>query len=326
MSDDSSASDSDVAEAKRGWFAKLKAGLSPSTTSLSGGIGAILTRTRLDQATLEELEDHLIAADLGQATAVAVTEKLRADRFDKSVTDAEVRTALAEYITLILEPLARPLTIKGTHKPHVILVAGVNGSGKTTTIGKLAQQFRRSGYSVVLAAADTFRAAAIDQLKIWGERVGVEVVAGSVGGDAASLAFEALKKAKNDRADVLLIDTAGRLQNKANLMAQLVKIVHVVRKLDQSAPHDSLLVLDATTGQNAINQVEVFKQECGTTGLIMTKLDGTARGGVLVAIAEKFGLPIHAIGVGENIDDLQPFEARAFAAALTGIDEPAPVD
>ncbi len=320
MSGDSPSSESKDAGAKRGWFTKLKAGLSRSTSSLSDGIGAILSRGKLDQATLDDLEEHLIAADLGVATAVAVTETLRAERFDKSITDSEIRAALAAHITKILDPLAHPLTIDPTHKPHVILVAGVNGTGKTTTIGKLAQQLRQSGHSIVLAAADTFRAAAIDQLKIWGERVGVEMVAGEVGGDAAGLAFEAFEKARNDDADVLMIDTAGRLQNKANLMAELVKIVRVVRKLDPTAPHDSLLILDATTGQNAINQVEIFKQECGTTGLIMTKLDGTARGGVLVAIAEKFGLPIHAIGVGENIDDLQPFEARAFAAALTGID------
>ena len=307
-------------DAYRSWFTRLKAGLSRSTSSLGDGIASILSRGKLDQATLDELEEHLIAADLGVATAAAVTEKLSAERFDKAITDAEIRAALADHIEEILHPLARPLAVDPTLKPHVILVAGVNGTGKTTTIGKLAQQLHQSGHSIVLAAADTFRAAAIDQLKIWGERVGVDVVAGQVGGDAASLAFEAFEKAKADGADVLLIDTAGRLQNKANLMAELVKIVRVIRKIDESAPHDSLLVLDATTGQNAVNQVEIFKDECGTTGLVMTKLDGTARGGVLVAIAEKFGLPIHAIGVGEKIDDLQPFEARAFADALTGLD------
>ena len=304
----------------RGWFSRLKAGLSRSTSSLGDGIAAILSRGKLDQATLDELEEHLIAADLGVATAAAVTQKLSAERFDKSITDQEIRAALADHITEILKPLAQPLTIDPAHKPHVVLVAGVNGTGKTTTIGKLAQQLNGAGHKVVLAAADTFRAAAIDQLQIWGTRVGVEVVTGQVGGDAAGLAFEALQKARAEGADVLLIDTAGRLQNKANLMAELVKIVRVIRKLDASAPHDSLLVLDATTGQNAINQVEIFKDECGTSGLVMTKLDGTARGGVLVAIAEKFGLPIHAIGVGESIDDLQPFEARAFAEALTGAD------
>ena len=321
MSDAGPPTESADTEAKSGWFARLKSGLSGSTSSLGSGITAILTHTKLDQATLDNLEEHLIASDLGVATAAAVTEKISADRFDKSITDVAIRTALAEHVSEILSPLARPLTINPAHKPHVILVAGVNGTGKTTTIGKLAQQLRQSGHSIVLAAADTFRAAAIDQLKIWGERVGVEVIAGKVGGDAASLAFEAFEKAKADRADVLLIDTAGRLQNKSNLMDELVKIVRVVKKLDPSAPHDSLLVLDATTGQNALSQVEVFKETCGTTGLIMTKLDGTARGGVLVAIAEKFDLPIHAIGVGENIDDLQTFDAGAFASALTGIDD-----
>ena len=305
---------------KGSWFARLKAGLSSSTFSLGEGISSILSRGNIGQATLDELEDHLIASDLGVVTARAVTAKLAADRFDKSIGESEVRSALAEHISQILQPLAHPLVIDPAHKPHVILVAGVNGTGKTTTIGKLAHQLHAEGHSIVLAAADTFRAAAIDQLKIWGERVGVEVVAGEVGGDAAGLAYAALEKAQAEGANVLLIDTAGRLQNKTNLMAELVKIVRVLRKLDSSAPHDSLLVLDATTGQNAISQVESFKDQCGTSGLIMTKLDGTARGGVLVAIAEYFSLPIHAIGVGERIDDLRPFEARAFAKALTGAD------
>ncbi len=303
-----------------GWFARLKSGLSRSTASLGEGITSILSRGKLDQETLDALEDHLIAADLGIATAAAVTGKLAAERFDKSISDAEVRSALAEHIVAILEPVARPLAIDPAHKPHVILVAGVNGTGKTTTIGKLANQLHAQGHSIVLAAADTFRAAAIDQLKIWGERAGVAVVAGEVGGDAAGLAFAALEKAQAEGADLLMVDTAGRLQNKADLMDELVKVVRVLRKLDPSAPHDSLLVLDATTGQNAISQVATFKDQCGISGLIMTKLDGTARGGVLVAIAERFGLPIHAIGIGEKIADLRRFDARAFAEALTGVE------
>ncbi len=303
---------------KGGWFARLKAGLSSSTSSLGEGISSILSRSNVGQETLDELEDHLIASDLGVATARAVIAKLAANRFDRSISESAVRSALAEHISQILQPLAQPLVINPAHKPHVILVAGVNGTGKTTTIGKLAHQLHAEGHAIMLAAADTFRAAAVDQLKVWGERVGVEVIAGKVGGDAASLAYTALEKAQAKGASVLLIDTAGRLQNKANLMAELLKIVRVLRKLDSSAPHDSLLVLDATTGQNAISQVESFKDQCGTSGLIMTKLDGTARGGVLVAIAEYFSLPIHAIGVGEEIDDLRPFEAHAFAKALTG--------
>ena len=304
-----------------GWFARLKSGLSRSTASLGEGITSILSRGKLDQETLDALEDHLIAADLGIATAAAVTGKLAAERFDKSISDAEVRSALAEHIVAILEPVARPLAIDPAHKPHVILVAGVNGTGKTTTIGKLANQLHAQGHSIVLAAADTFRAAAIDQLKIWGERAGVDVVAGEVGGDAAGLAFAALEKAQAEGADLLMVDTAGRLQNKADLMDELVKVVRVLRKLDPSAPHDSLLVLDATTGQNAISQVATFKDQCGISGLIMTKLDGTARGGVLIAIAEQFELPIHAIGIGEKITDLRRFDARAFAEALTGVED-----
>ena len=303
-----------------GWLARLKSGLSRSAASLGGGIASILGRGRLDGETLAALEDHLIACDLGVATAQAMTAKLAAGRFEGSVGEVEVRRLLAEHIAEILAPLARPLTIDPLRRPHVILVAGVNGTGKTTTIGKLASQLGAEGHAVVLAAADTFRAAAIEQLAIWGRRAGAEVVAGAIGGDAAGLAFAALEKARAEGAEVLLIDTAGRLQNKAGLMAELAKIVRVLRKLDPSAPHDSLLVLDATTGQNAIAQVEAFKDECGISGLVMTKLDGTARGGVLVAIGERFGLPIHAIGVGEDIGDLRPFAARAFAEALAGVE------
>ena len=303
-----------------GWLARLKSGLSRSAASLGGGIASILGRGRLDGETLAALEDHLIACDLGVAAAQGMTAKLAAGRFAGPVGEVEVRRLLAEHIAEILGPLARPLRVDPARRPHVILVAGVNGTGKTTTVGKLASQLRAEGIAVVLAAADTFRAAAIEQLAIWGQRAGAEVVAGAVGGDAAGLAFAALEKARAEGADALLIDTAGRLQNKAGLMAELTKIVRVVHKLDPSAPHDSLLVLDATTGQNAIAQVEAFKDECGISGLVMTKLDGTARGGVLVAIGERFGLPIHAIGVGEGIGDLRPFAARAFAEALAGIE------
>jgi len=303
-----------------GWLARLRSGLSRSAASLGDGIASILGRGRVDGETLAALEDHLIACDLGVAAAQGMTAKLAAGRFERSVGEVEVRRLLAAHIAEILAPLARPLTIDPAHRPHVVLVAGVNGTGKTTTVGKLASQLRAEGRAVVLAAADTFRAAAIEQLAIWGQRAGAEVVAGAVGGDAAGLAFAALEKARAEGADALLIDTAGRLQNKAGLMAELAKIVRVLRKLDPSAPHDSLLVLDATTGQNAIAQVEAFKDECGISGLVMTKLDGTARGGVLVAIGERFGLPIHAIGVGEGIGDLRPFSARAFAEALAGVE------
>jgi fused signal recognition particle receptor len=248
-----------------------------------------------------------------------VTKKLAATRYGKDVTAEEVRAALAEEIASILGPVAHPLVIDPAHKPFVILVAGVNGTGKTTTVGKLASHFREEGKTVFLAAGDTFRAAAIDQLKIWGERAGAHVVAGNVGADAAGLAFDAYTQARDADADVLLVDTAGRLQTKTNLMEELKKIVRVLKKVDESAPHASILVLDATTGQNAHSQVELFGAACDLTGLVMTKLDGTARGGVLVALASRFGLPINAIGVGEGIDDLAAFDAPNFARALAGI-------
>ena len=303
-----------------GWLGRLRAGLARSSRTLGEGIAGVLSRQRLDGRALEEIEELLIAADLGVAAAAAVTQRIARTRVESDGAD-QVRAALAEEVAAILEPVARPLNIDAGHKPHVILVAGVNGTGKTTTIGKLAHRFRCQGLHVVLAAADTFRAAAIDQLKIWGERAGAEVVARAPGSDSAGLAFEALQRAGVEGADVLLIDTAGRLQNKAHLMDELAKIVRVVRKLDASAPHSSLLVLDATTGQNAHSQVETFRDVCEVTGLVMTKLDGTAKGGVLVALASRFGLPVHAIGVGEGIDDLQPFEARAFARALAGLED-----
>jgi len=305
---------------RQGWFARLKSGLKRSSSALTRGIGDIFTKRRLDDDTLEELEDLLISADLGVATAGKVSQRLAADKFDKEISPRDVRAALAEVIGEVLAPVARPLHIDPDHRPHVILMVGVNGTGKTTTIGKLARQFRAEGRSVMLAAGDTFRAAAIEQLQVWGERSGVPVVAGKVGGDAAALAFEALTRARAEGVDVLMIDTAGRLQNKQGLMDELAKIVRVIRKIDDKAPHDVLLVLDATTGQNAVNQVAVFRDIAGVTGLIMTKLDGTARGGVLVACAEKFALPIHLIGVGEGVEDLHPFNAADFAGAIAGLD------
>ena len=301
---------------KRGFFARLKEGLSRSTSGLVGGVAAIFTKRKLDDAALEELEELLIRGDLGVATAAKITAALRKERFGKDVGEDEVRAFLGDSIAALLKPVERPLTVTG--KPHVVLVVGVNGVGKTTTIGKIAQRLRGEGKKVMLAAGDTFRAAAIDQLGIWGERVGAPVVSTKVGGDSAGLAFTALERARAEGSDVLLIDTAGRLQNKAHLMDELAKVVRVLKKLDADAPHATLLILDATTGQNAINQVEVFRELAGVTGLVVTKLDGTARGGVLVAIAEKFGLPVHYVGVGEKAEDLQPFDAAAFARALTG--------
>jgi fused signal recognition particle receptor len=311
-----------VAEAKlprTPWFQRLKSGLARSSNALSTGIAAILTRRRLDAAALDEFEDMLIRADLGLATAAAITEALRGGRFDREISEAEVKTLLAAEIEKVLAPVAEPLAINATLKPHVVLVVGVNGTGKTTTIGKLAAKLRAEGRTVTLAAGDTFRAAAIDQLKIWGERTGARVIARAPGSDAAGLAFDALKEAKETGADVLLIDTAGRLQNREELMAELEKIVRVIRKLDPAAPHSVLLTLDATTGQNALSQVDIFGKRAGVTGLVMTKLDGTARGGILVAIAAKYGLPVHFIGVGESIDDLEPFAAGDFARALAGL-------
>ena len=308
-------------EEKTGWLRGLRSGLSRSAGALGGGIGAIFTDRELDDAALDEFEELLIGADLGVETAARMRADLATDRFGRNVTGDEVRAALAEKAAAILEPVAQELAFKAECKPQVVLVVGVNGTGKTTTIGKLAQAWTRAGKSVVLAAGDTFRAAAIEQIKIWGARACVPVVAGKPGGDAAGLAFEAIEQARSSNADIVLIDTAGRLQNKADLMAELEKIVRVVKKVDASAPHNVLLVLDATTGQNALSQVEVFQNVCDVTGLVMTKLDGTARGGVLVALAARFGLPVHAIGVGEKAEDLQPFSARDFARALVGLDE-----
>ena len=303
---------------KKGWFSRLTQGLKRSSSKLGEGITGIFTKRKLDDDALEELEELLIQADLGVATSARIAGEIARTRFDKEVSPEEIREALAEQIAPILEPVARPLTVDPARKPHVVLVVGVNGSGKTTTIGKLATQFRAEGKSVMLAAGDTFRAAAVEQLQIWGERTGCPVVAKETGADAAGLAYDAVKRAREEGTDLLLIDTAGRLHNKADLMAELEKVVRVIKKLDETAPHDTLLVLDATTGQNALQQVQTFKELTKVTGLVLTKLDGSARGGILVALAEKFALPVHAIGVGESAQDLRPFEAKAFARALTG--------
>jgi len=313
-----SESGTEATEKKKSLFQRMKEGLTRSTKNLSDGITGIFTRKKLDRATLDELEELLIGADLGLDAAAAIAEAVGKDRYDKEVSPEEIRKIVADEIAEVLKPVEKPLEIDATKKPFVILMAGVNGAGKTTTIGKIGAKLRAEGKSVMLAAGDTFRAAAVEQLKVWGERIGAPVCATKTGGDAAGLAYEALARAKEEGTDVLLIDTAGRLQNKADLMAELEKVIRVMRKLDPEAPHATLLVLDATTGQNAVNQVEIFGNVAGITGLVMTKLDGTARGGILVAIAKRFGLPVHLIGVGEGIDDLQPFNAEAFARAITG--------
>ena len=305
----------------RGWLSRLKAGLSRSSSKLGEGIAGILSKRKLDATTLQELEELLIAADLGPAMAAKLTGRLAGERFAGEVSAEQVRESLARAITEVLDPVAKPLVVDGAKKPFVVLVVGVNGTGKTTTIGKLARLYKQEGLAVMLCAGDTFRAAAIEQLKIWGARVGVEVIAGSPGADAAGLAYDALEAARKAGADLLLIDTAGRLHNRADLMAELQKIRRVIRKLDPSAPHAVLLVLDASTGQNAHAQVETFRAMIEVSGLVVTKLDGTARGGVLVALAERFGLPVHAIGVGEGADDLRPFAARDFARSLMGLPE-----
>jgi fused signal recognition particle receptor len=303
-----------------GWFNRLKDGLTKSSHSLTGSITAIFTKRRLDAATLEELEDVLIQADLGVEMTSRIVKAVAAGRYDKEIEPNEVKAILAAEVVKVLKPVEIPFNF-GAEKPFVILVVGVNGSGKTTTIGKLGAIARGEGFSVMLAACDTFRAAAIEQLTVWGKRIGAKVIARESGADAAGLAYDAMNEARAAGADILIVDTAGRLQNKANLMAELDKIVRVIKKQDETAPHAVLLVLDATTGQNAISQADVFTKVAGVTGLIMTKLDGTARGGILVAIAERFKLPIHAVGVGEQIEDLQPFDANAFSRAIAGLEE-----
>ncbi|MGI9523660.1 MAG: signal recognition particle-docking protein FtsY [Hyphomicrobiaceae bacterium] len=302
--------------AKGGWFQRLKTGLSKTSNHLTEGIASVFTKRKLDASSIEELEDLLIQADLGVDTAARITDQISAARYDKAISPDEVRSILASEVESVLTPVAQKLTIDPKHRPHVVLMVGVNGTGKTTTMGKLAAQFKREGKTIVLVAGDTFRAAAIEQLSVWGERTGCDVVSRDVGADPAGLAYDAISQAKKQGTDLVLIDTAGRLQNKAGLMDELEKIVRVMRKVDETAPHDVLLVLDATTGQNALNQVDVFRERAGVTGLVMTKLDGTARGGILVAISGKFGLPIHAIGVGEGIEDLAAFNAKEFAQAI----------
>jgi fused signal recognition particle receptor len=304
---------------KSGWLTRLVSGLSKSSSRLVTGISDIFTKRKLDDNALAELEDLLIAADLGTTTAARLTSDLAKTRFGKDISSEEVRTVFAADITKVLEPVALPLAIDPAKKPFVVLMVGVNGAGKTTTIGKLAQQFRRDGLSVSLAAGDTFRAAAVEQLKVWGARTGAPVIAGDTGADAAGLAFEAVIEARKRGDDVLLVDTAGRLQNKEALMAELQKIARALAKVDPGAPHAVLLVLDATVGQNAHSQVEIFKSIVGVTGLVMTKLDGTAKGGVVVALAEKFKIPVHYIGVGESADDLRPFTSHSFARSLMGL-------
>jgi fused signal recognition particle receptor len=301
-----------------GFFSRLKEGLSRSTQKLTENITAVFKKRRLDEAALEELEEILIASDLGTEVARRIIENFRRTRFGNEVTDEEVKQSLAEEIAAILMPVAQPLRLDPAKRPHVVLVVGVNGTGKTTTIGKLAQSFREQGLRPVLVAGDTFRAAAVEQLQIWGERTGAPVIAAGANADSAGLAFDALTRATADGADVLLIDTAGRLHNKAALMDELRKIIRVLRKQDETAPHSVLLVLDATTGQNAIQQVRVFKEMVDVTGLVVTKLDGSARGGIVVALAETFGLPVHAVGVGERASDLRPFDAADFARGLVG--------
>ncbi len=304
------------------WLRRLSTALSRTSRRLSDGIGGIFAGRKLDDEALQDLEDLLIGADLGVETAARLTASLGKTRFGAEVTAEEVREALARDVAAILAPVAAPLAVDAARKPYVVLVVGVNGTGKTTTIGKLAKRIGEDGHSVMLAAGDTFRAAGVSQLTLWGKRIGCPVIARPTGADAAGLVFDALEQARKDGADVLLVDTAGRLQNRADLMAELQKIIRVIRKLDPDAPHSCLLVLDATTGQNAHAQVGAFQEMTEITGLVVTKLDGSAKGGVLVALAERFGLPVHAIGVGEDEDDLRPFEAEAFARRLVGLDAP----
>jgi fused signal recognition particle receptor len=309
----------DNTDAKESWWQRLSGGLKRTSASIGGAVADLVAKRKLDQAMLDQIEEVLIRADLGVDSAAKIAAAVGEGRYDQSITPEEVKAVVAAEVEKVLTPVAKPLAL-GEAKPFVVLVVGVNGSGKTTTIGKLAAKFRAEGRSVMLAAGDTFRAAAIDQLNIWGGRSGAAVIARGAGADAAGLAFDALTEARGEEIDVLLVDTAGRLQNKAVLMDELQKMVRVMKKVDPAAPHAVLLVLDATVGQNALSQVEVFRSIAGVTGLVMTKLDGTARGGILVALAAKFGLPVHFIGVGEGIDDLAPFSAKDFAKAVAGIE------
>jgi fused signal recognition particle receptor len=305
---------------KLSWWRRLSGGLKRTSSSLGSAVADLVTKRKLDRALLEDIEDVLLRADLGTEVAARIAAAVGGGRYDKTISADDVKSVVATEVEKVLIAVAKPLVIDDAQKPFVILVVGVNGSGKTTTIGKLAAKLSAEGRKVMLAAGDTFRAAAIEQLKIWGERTKSPVIAGVQGSDSASLAFNALNAAREGKLDVLLVDTAGRLQNKAELMNELEKVVRVIKKVDASAPHAVLLVLDATVGQNALSQVEAFHRTAGVTGLVMTKLDGTARGGILVALAEKHKLPVHFIGVGEGIDDLAPFTARDFAQAIAGIE------
>lgn len=315
------AAETEAAPERKSWFGRLRDGLSKSSSKIGDGIAGLFGggKRKLDDATLEELEDILITSDLGPATAAKIVAGLSERRFNEELSSDEIRAELATEIAAMLTPVAAPLAIDPSKSPHVVLVVGVNGSGKTTTIGKLAKAHRDSGLSVSLAAGDTFRAAAIEQLQIWGERTGCHVTARALGADASGLAYDALSEARSRGDDLLLIDTAGRLQNKTELMDELAKIVRVLRKVDETAPHDVILVLDATVGQNAHSQVEAFRNMAEVSGLVVTKLDGTARGGVVVSLAERFGLPVHAIGVGEAAEDMRPFAADDFARSLMGL-------
>lgn len=301
------------------WRSKLRRGLGQSSARLVGGIQGLFTKRKLDASALQDLEDLLIGADMGLTTAGKLCATLAEDHFDKAVEPTEVQAALAGHIAALMAPVAKPIALDSARKPHVILICGVNGSGKTTTAAKLAKQFTDNGQKAMLVAGDTFRAAAVEQLQIWGERIQCPVVAAEPGADAAGLVFDAVSQARRDAVDVLLIDTAGRLHNKSDLMVELQKIIRAIRKIDPTAPHDCILVMDATIGQNAHAQVEAFREMVDVSGLVLTKLDGSARGGVVVALADKFALPLHAIGVGEQMDDLRPFEATAFARSLMGL-------
>ncbi len=301
------------------WAEKMRAGFRRTSDRFGDNLTGLFNKAALDEQSLDEIEEALIASDLGPSTAAKIRDRLAAERFERGVTEAEVRRVVAQELEKILAPVAEPLEIDAFPRPQVILVVGVNGSGKTTTIAKLANQFLDQDYSVLLAAGDTFRAAAIEQLKIWADRIGVPIITGPEGGDSSAIVFDGVKKATEEGIDVLIVDTAGRLQNKRHLMDELAKIRKVLGRLNPAAPHDVVLVLDATTGQNALAQIDVFREVAGVTGLIMTKLDGTARGGVMVAAADKYGMPIHAIGIGEGMNDLRPFDPKEVADAIAGI-------
>ncbi|MBV8687239.1 MAG: signal recognition particle-docking protein FtsY [Alphaproteobacteria bacterium] len=301
------------------WLDRLNAGFRKTSERLGDNLTGLFTKAALDETTLDEIEEALIASDLGPSTAARIRRRLAGERFERGLSEHAVREIMADEVEKILAPVAKPLEISAFPRPQVILVVGVNGSGKTTTIAKLAHLLLEQDYGVLLAAGDTFRAAAIEQLRIWADRIGVPLIAGPEGGDSSAIVFDGVKKATAEGIDTLIVDTAGRLQNKKGLMDELAKIRRVLGRLNPAAPHDVVLVLDATTGQNALSQIEVFKEVAGVTGLVMTKLDGTARGGVLVAAAEQFGLPIHAIGVGEGVEDLRPFDARQAARAIAGL-------